>query len=108
MRQNLAVLVDGVLHLANGECSRPDNAPSSAVAKIDNHVIDEPIDPMSGIASALAYVVRATQPLNTADQRRVRALVRATAAALDASTTLDAPDQKLFEASLRDANARRN
>lgn len=61
MRQNLAVLVDGVLHLADGQCSRADHVSSTAVAKIADRAVDAPMDAIDEIPHLLARVVTLTE-----------------------------------------------
>ena len=102
MRQNLAVLVDGVLHLPNGECSRADNV-STAVTKTndDNPHIDVPMDAIDEIPHLLARVVALTQTLSEQDARRAREFIRIAHAAMTVSTCLPPNDQQIFQDALR-------
>lgn len=108
-RQTLAVLIDGVLHLPNGECSnKPDNAStSSAVAKRDSPAPVELMSEMDEVTACLANVVMLARRMSETDARRVRAFVSAAHSLLCSTTSLDKTDQRAFENALRDA-ARRN
>ena len=59
-------------------------------------------NPIDIIMANLAAVVRLAQGLSPEDARRVRDFVHATSAMLQATTYLEASDQKLLEAALRD------
>lgn len=106
MRQNLAVLIDGVLHLPSGECTRTDHASSTAVAKIDNRAVDEPMHEVDQIVEHLSCVVVLAQKLSEQDMRRAREFARVTHAVLTGTTCLPKSDQQLFQDAIRDAARR--
>jgi len=67
--------------------------------KVDAQVIDA-LNDFDQIVACLGQVVRRAQGLSDEDQRRVRDFVRATLAALEATTSLPKNDQRMFERSL--------
>ena len=109
MRQQIiGAFIDGRLVLPDGSCSqgRQDKAEADLPVVVAPATFT-PMSEMDEVLACIANVVMVTQHMNADDARRVRAFVGAAHSLLSSTTALDKPDQRAFEAALRDA-AKRN
>ena len=62
----------------------------------------EPTDPLQEVSRLAGRIVHLVRAMPHADAQRARSILYATASTLEATTYLDARDQKIFQQGLRD------